>query len=163
MLFHEWIAQELAKIKEKDYIEPSGKINLLRDQLVGVMSDGLKRLFTLWQRTEIEVINISKKYFKALYDFPTFPLPDEKAIDELMKKLDEVVIETEMHKERAGALKEVFLASLRDEFPIANGKGIFVCKNFQVVCYEEEKPPSLSHMLMKFVMPGGGLPDFSDN
>lgn len=164
-MLHEWIAEEIAKIEEKDYIEPSNKIDPLVDHLVRVMTDDLKGLFTLWKRTEMDVIEVAKKTLKAIYDFPSSFSSDQKAIEELQKELEDIGIETDLIYGRAIALGEAFWVSLRDQFPEANGKSIGVRKGFQVVWNEDKGEPFpgiIPSGLRRFIISGSPL-NFSDS
>jgi len=164
-MFHEWIAEEIAKIKEEDCIEPLGKIDLLVDRPVGVMNDSLKRLFTLWKRTEIDVTKVAKKALKAIYDFPISFSLDQKAVEELQKELEDIAIEGALIQGRAIALEEAFWVSLRDQFPEAKGKSLGVRKGFQVVWNEDKEKSFLGIIpsgLSRFITPGGPL-NFSDS
>jgi hypothetical protein len=164
-MFHEWIKEEIAKIKEKDYIEPSNKIDLLVDHPVGVMDDSLKGLFTLWKRTEMDITKVAKKALKAIYDFPISFSPDQKAVEELQKELEDIGIEASLIQGRAIALEEVFWVSLRDQFPEARGKSLGIRKGFQVVWNEDKRESFLgiiSSGLRRFIIPGSPL-NFSDS
>ncbi len=164
-MFHEWVIQELAELEEKDYVEPSKEIDLLAEHLVGVMTDDLKGLFTLWKRTERDIVETTKKVLKAIYDFPTSFTPDQKAIEELQNEFKDTEIEVDLIYGKAIALENAFWVSLRDQFPEANGKSIGVRKRFQVVWSEDKGEPFSGITpsgLMRFIIPGSS-PSFSDS
>lgn len=141
-MFHEWIGEELTKIKEGDLIEPEREIDLQKDHFLDEMSEGLKKLFTLWRKTSqaIEAAkNTSTEALKKIVlELPTKELGVYER-EEIKQKVRQVEMPLYLALERERATEQAFWISVMDEFPGASDKPLAVCKGFKVVWFEDRK------------------------
>lgn len=140
-MFHDWVAQEMAMIRPEQYIEPRTEFDPKEDYVVGEMSDGLKKLFTLRMNIDIAVFEAKKKMLLTICSLRPYDKPDdeEKVLEKAEKVVEEAENELALLEQRANALREAFWVSVRDEFPAANDKSLSVRKGFKVVTWVKEK------------------------
>ncbi len=138
MLFHVWIAQELAKIEEKDIIEPTYAITE-RDHVVGEMSKELKKLFTLRFKTRGEFLKTQQaSVVTAQKLFDASPKDPKKAdIDKIREEFQKLEASLSLAEAKDKAVEEDFFMSVRDEFPSVNGYSIIVGKGFKIAWAED--------------------------
>jgi hypothetical protein len=143
MLFHEWVAQELVKLKEEDVIDPPYKLDPKKDHLLGEMGEGLKKLFTLYAKSSEELMQVQMvDISKVLSGYPASgKRTDREAyLKEAQKKSEEMKAKMKLLKERYDLLKQIFWFSLKDEFPASAGKStVAVCQGFKVAWSESDE------------------------
>lgn len=141
-MFHKWVAKEMKRLKKKDYLEPEAEINPEEEHLVGVMTDELKRLFTLWEGTLKAGNDLVEKVVAEipLAGIEGIDLEDLKKLDgELKKKVEAAEAELNLLRRRADALGAAFWLSVREEFSGLEGKSIGVRKGFKIIWSESKE------------------------
>ena len=99
-----------------DFMEPPAEIKK-NDNVVGVMSDDLKKLYTLWMMCtrEAEQAKLNHRFSHSLED-------EHKAVE---------------YKAKAEALRHIFWTCLNEEFDLWNKYTSGIRKGWQV-CWSEE-------------------------
>ena len=113
---------ELNGIEPDDYVQPKAPLGN-RENQVGVMSDDLKKLYTLWN-------NLEKDASQHLLDYKYSNRQD----DLLLAKAAELGSKAEI-------VKGLFWVSFNDEFELWNKRNIGIREGFIAVWYEETSPP----------------------
>jgi len=124
---------ELDGIAENDIIEPARELEK-GDREVGIMSDTVKRLFTLGRLLERDSIQ---------------SILDGKYCADKAKKLELEAKASELEA-KSHAINELMWISIRDEFSLWS-EGTGVRQGFKVVVIEEEEndlPPFLKRFLI---------------
>ena len=139
-MFHKWIAEELAKIKEQDLVEPEYEMSPKTDHVLGEMSEELRKLFTLYRKTGQATTATMKTARKAVKEI-LIELPEEANhtdLEKAEKKAKELEALICLAREREDAVREAFWISVKDEFPEAKNRSLAVCKGFKVALTEKE-------------------------
>lgn len=131
---------DMQDIKEEDYIQPRSEMDKREDHEVGVLSDDLKKIFTLWKRTEKAA---TESLLEARYS-----AKDEKQADEAINQAIE-------KKEKADLLQGLFWISLKDEFGLWDKGSVGVAKGFKAYYSNAEKQRGFFRFLRGFP----GFPD----
>jgi len=102
----------------------------------------LRKLFTLWRRTGKAARALAKtaeaSAKELIADFPEDE-PTEADLKEIQLKLRALEAPLSALRDKEEALRNVFWLSVREEFPIADGKSLAICKGFKVAWFEEDK------------------------
>ncbi len=124
------LPMQLADISANHFREPHGELERT-DNVVGVMSDDLKRLYTLWIDTQMaseQLVLEAKFAFK------------QNERDSSFTRAFELRTKTEV-------LEKIFWVSLRDEFGLWDKPGVGIRANYQVVWFDSPQPKSIFDML----------------
>ena len=155
-MFHRWVEGQLSEIKEEDLIEPrhEHEIDPEREHYLGDMSEDLRKLYTLWKKTNRENRLTAQKVAEASVGL-VLGLPEklEKAdLERVMKKIRTMRRELLVAEEKESALRQAFWVSVRGAFPAADGNALGVRKGFKVVWLEGEAevriPPEMAGILL---------------
>lgn len=151
-LYHRRIDQRLDKIDK--LIEPEAEMDPKRDHLIGVLSDDLKRFFTLWQSVVADFSKMEEERRKLV---SVFLHAGRGATEELKARIRQAEADLTLLRDEETALKKMFWLSVKKEFPSAKDRPIIgVCKGFKVFWKEEEerKSPGIDIIFLS-----GGLPN----
>lgn len=136
--FLEELINNLRDVRLEGVHGPPGKVGD-KDHVVGVMSDGLRRLWVLFERAIEYFKSARTAVAHAMVDAISSPNPPKEPPPELVKKIN-------LAESREEALRGLFWESVRHEFPDLYGKeSIGVREGWQVVWTEpagdEASPP----------------------
>ena len=135
---HEEIDQRLDRID--NLIEPEGEMDPEKDHFIGVMSDRLKKFFTLWRSVAVDFSKSEEeccKIVRAIFN------ADEGDRKDLEARVMPAEAEFNLLRQEERALREMFWLSVKREFPSAKGKSaIRVCKGFKIIWREREEKKS---------------------
>jgi len=125
------LPSELNGIQDEDYWDPEIECDTRTDNLVGVMSDVLKQLFTLYRRLD-ELAARTK--LDARYS---------RNIDDAKQNAFRAI----EFKTKADALSEILWISIRDEFNLWDKPSIGLRRGFKVVWEDIPEPPNIRDIL----------------
>ncbi len=105
------------------FIEPEIELDEQQDHVVGIMTEDLKRLFTVWR-------NAQKSLAERIW---TFKFGDTKEIREQAKQ------EEPERRMKANVLQEIFFIAVSDDFGLWDKGRVGVRQGFRVIWREEEE------------------------
>jgi len=144
VLYHRGMDKRLDEIDK--FIEPEAEMDPIKDHLIGVMSDDLKRLFTLWRSVDANFHKLAEESEKLI---PAILPRDQRVFEDLKARFRSAEVELNLLNDEETALKKMFWLSVRKEFPLAKDKSVIgVFRGFKIAWCEEEKLSGINLLIV---------------
>lgn len=118
------LSLELDSLNQNDFYEPEAELQT-DDQIVGDLSEGLIRLFTLWRLTDKQV---AAKIMEAKFEHLS------------VEGVEETIIKVRELNNKAELLRDLFWIEVKDEYHLWDKDNIGVRKGRKVVWFKESGP-----------------------